>query len=222
MRLLIIGATGQVGCELTLLALAEGHQVSVLVRSPQKLSAELKSRVTVFTMSGLTDESALGKALVDQEAVLSTIGPWLFYPYPNDSPIAQGFAVLTKKMQEAGVKRLIVQSTVSDVDPADRQGFIAWLLPWLVWIFSHNAWQEIIHMGEAVRGGPADIDWTVVRVAKVVNGEGGQVGAGMLGERPDQKHFVKRKHIARFFLDSLKDDRWVRKQPYIWSQDWWI
>ena len=47
LRIIILGATGTLGTYATRQALAEGHQVTALVRNPAKLAADLQGRVAV-------------------------------------------------------------------------------------------------------------------------------------------------------------------------------
>lgn len=49
MRLIILGATGSLGGEVLRQALAGGHQVSVLVRKPERLPADVRDRVAIHT-----------------------------------------------------------------------------------------------------------------------------------------------------------------------------
>ena len=46
-RILILGATGSLGRQVTEQAVSANHQVSVLVRTPSKLPAELRAKVVV-------------------------------------------------------------------------------------------------------------------------------------------------------------------------------
>ena len=48
-RLLLLGATGSLGRHVLRLALAAGHDVTVLVRTPSKLPPEASERVSVHT-----------------------------------------------------------------------------------------------------------------------------------------------------------------------------
>ena len=46
-RILILGATGSLGRHVTQQAVSANHEVSVLVRTPSKLPAELREKVVV-------------------------------------------------------------------------------------------------------------------------------------------------------------------------------
>ena len=72
MRVAIFGATGTVGSELLTQALGAGHEVSVLARTPSKLSGR-SERLTVVA-GNVRDRAAVEQTLTDCEAVLSTLG----------------------------------------------------------------------------------------------------------------------------------------------------
>ena len=48
-RLLILGATGRLGRHVLSQAVAAGHEVTVLVRTPSKLLPDIPDRVSVHT-----------------------------------------------------------------------------------------------------------------------------------------------------------------------------
>ena len=48
-RLLILGATGSLGRHVLRQAVGAGHEVTVFVRTPSKLSPEFRERVSVHT-----------------------------------------------------------------------------------------------------------------------------------------------------------------------------
>ena len=73
MRLLILGATGGTGRALLDQASRRGHEVTALVRSPQKLAMAPKS-VTVLRGDPLS-VAELRAALPGHDAVLTALGP---------------------------------------------------------------------------------------------------------------------------------------------------
>ncbi len=77
LKLLIIGATGNSGRRIADMALADGHQVSVLVRSRDKLveqhSGELPDGLIVIE-GNATNRDDLIAAMTDQEAVINAAG----------------------------------------------------------------------------------------------------------------------------------------------------
>lgn len=68
MKIALIGATGFVGSKVLAEALQRGHEVTALVRSPGKLTAQEGLAVTAVDA---TDASALAQAIQDHEALVS-------------------------------------------------------------------------------------------------------------------------------------------------------
>jgi uncharacterized protein len=74
-KIMILGATGSLGTHLTAQALAATHEVSVLVRTPDKLPPDVRDRVTVH-QADLTalPASDLAALLANQEALINSAG----------------------------------------------------------------------------------------------------------------------------------------------------
>jgi putative NADH-flavin reductase len=74
-KVLILGATGSLGRHVTAQALAADHEVSVLVRSPSKLTAEVREQVVVHQADlATTPAPALATIFETQDAVINTAG----------------------------------------------------------------------------------------------------------------------------------------------------
>src|SRR4030088_2963552 len=102
MKLLILGATGRTGRLVVEQALAAGHTVTALVRSPEKLSSG-NSNLRVVAGEA-TDTSALSRALEGADAVISTLGG-------RGSVIADSTKAIVAAAHHAGVSRVIVLSS---------------------------------------------------------------------------------------------------------------
>jgi uncharacterized protein YbjT (DUF2867 family) len=72
MNLLVLGATGGTGRLVVEQALAAGHTVTALVRSPEKLSTS-QPNLHVVTGSA-TDREYVARAMEGADAVISTLG----------------------------------------------------------------------------------------------------------------------------------------------------
>jgi uncharacterized protein YbjT (DUF2867 family) len=74
MRVTIFGATGLLGRECLSQCLEAGHEVTVLARTPSKLPAELRDRITIVEGDGL-DPRAVEQALAGgTDAILFAVG----------------------------------------------------------------------------------------------------------------------------------------------------
>ncbi|MGB8021298.1 MAG: SDR family oxidoreductase [Candidatus Nanopelagicales bacterium] len=73
MRLVLFGATGQIGRDILAQALARGHRVTALVRDPARLP---KAGHGVKVMMGdARREADVARAVVNQDAVVNAMGP---------------------------------------------------------------------------------------------------------------------------------------------------
>ncbi len=72
MNLVVLGATGRTGRLVVEQALAAGHTVTALVRSPQKLTTRNPNLRVVAGEA--TDAAAVSRALDGADAVISTLG----------------------------------------------------------------------------------------------------------------------------------------------------
>ena len=70
-KILVLGATGGTGRQIVSQALARGHEVTALVRSPEKVS-DLKGAKLI--VGDVRDEKALREALNGQDGVVSALG----------------------------------------------------------------------------------------------------------------------------------------------------
>ncbi len=102
MNLVVLGATGRTGRLVVEQALAAGHTVTALVRSPEKLTTN-DANLRVVTGQA-TDTSSVSRALQGADAVISTLGG-------NGSVIADSTRAIVAAAREAGVRRVVVLST---------------------------------------------------------------------------------------------------------------
>jgi putative NADH-flavin reductase len=214
MKLLIFGATGPTGLEITKKALAEGHEVNIMARSPEKLGDELAQKVTIFK-GELSEESTILASMEGVEAVISALGP-LVTKHPNNFPITNGYRLIMKCMRQKGIRRLIALSTPSVVDEQnDRWSWWTKLGPYTIKLFLNNAYHDIIASGELIRE-QSDLDWTLYRVGALQNSnhESGKLKASYAGEAGI---YIYRKDIAKFCLDELIQNQWIHKLPILSS-----
>lgn len=74
-KVVILGATGSLGRHVVRQAIAANHDISVVVRAPSKLPADVRARVTVHQADlNATSTSDLAAALGGNDAVINTAG----------------------------------------------------------------------------------------------------------------------------------------------------
>lgn len=207
MKLAIFGATGRTGTPLVQQALAAGHEVIALVRTPSKLSIQ-HDKLTVIQGDAMNAVD-IEKAVQGADAVLSVLGQ------SKDSP-KDTQTVATKNiiaaMEKYGVKRL-VSLTGAGVDaPEDRPKLSNHLIKFALKTLSGHVLQDGENHAALIRN--SDLDWVLVR-GPMLN-EGPHTGAyrvGWVGVNTGAR--ISRADVADFILKQASDTTYLRKAPMI-------
>lgn len=104
MKIALIGATGYVGAAVLAEALARGHQVTVLARTPAKIEA--RANLTVVAADAY-DAASVAKAVAGTDAVISAFNPGWTDPEIKAHFLA-GATAIDEGVRASGVKRLLV------------------------------------------------------------------------------------------------------------------
>ncbi|KAI8983383.1 NAD-P-binding protein [Trametes punicea] len=220
MHLLILGGTGPCGLQLIEQALERNHSIVVYVRSPQKLPSTLASDPKVTIVEGqLTDAEKLSEAMNGVHAVLSALGPAVKNGpfHPSDTPLARAYSLIIHIMQRKDVKRLILLGTASMKDEHDKFSTRFTVLVSGVAVFAHNAYKDVVAIGETVRSAPEDIIWTIARVPLLTDKPdrpfvAGYIGDGTVGTR------LSRAAFAAFVLQEVELNEWCKRAPMVSSE----
>lgn len=176
MKLTIIAATGGIGRHLLQQALAAGHEVTVLVRTPDKLPAGLTVRVVPLDLSA-PHTTLLHGALDGADAVVSGLGPVSTAP---PGVATSGTRAVTMAMLATGTRRLVAVSaapigTVASPACPDRpkhdpgDGFLMrHLLNPIVKAALRAHYADLAGMEDVLRS--SGLDWTIVRPPKLTDG----------------------------------------------------
>ncbi|MEU5535355.1 SDR family oxidoreductase [Streptomyces sp. NPDC020362] len=160
MKLVVFGANGPTGRQVTRQAIAAGHTVTAVTRQPGAFPIT-HARLHVEEADVL-DRTAVERVVAGQEAVISTLG----VPYGR-APVtvySTGIAHITGAMTGHRVSRLVcVTSTVLFDVPAPGEGllFRKVVEPFFVRFMGRTVYADMRRMEEIVRdSGHA---WTIVR-----------------------------------------------------------
>ncbi|MEJ2018804.1 MAG: NAD(P)H-binding protein, partial [Maritimibacter sp.] len=107
MKVIVIGATGSIGRLTVKNLLAEGHSVTAFARRPDRVGIE-HSELTLRA-GDARDAAAVTAAIRGQDAVVITLGAGASR---RNKIRSEGTLAVIRAMQETGVRRLIVQSTL--------------------------------------------------------------------------------------------------------------
>jgi putative NADH-flavin reductase len=201
MQLLILGATGGTGQQLVTQALAQGHEVTVLVRDPTRLGA-LRERVRAVVGSLPASAGPLREAAGGQQAVISALG--VGNATRAHHLMAGALPAIVAAMQGAGVKRLL---HISAFGVGPTRGDVP-LVPRLAQRLLLRDVFADKEAGEACL--PASgLEWTVVYPSLLT--DGARTGIYRHGEhlRLSGLPRISRADVADFTLAQLQDSRYV-------------
>ncbi len=162
MKISVIGASQGIGLELTRIALEEGHEVTVLLRNPSKLSIR-DSRLKI-ARGDILDSASTSAAVAGRDAICVCIG----IP-PTRKPVdlfSRGIECVLAAMDRGSHQRLIAVTGIGAGDSEGHGGFFydRLLKPLLLGtIYADKDRQESIIKA-------SDVEWLIVRPGFLTNG----------------------------------------------------
>lgn len=165
----VFGASGATGLALCEQALAAGHCVIAAVRRPQDFPIR-HERLTA-RKADVSDSAGLADLIAGTNAVCSTLGA----PYSRKeiTVYSQGALHIVAAMRETGVRRLVVVSAGLTFKPPKVYGPVMdWIvIPLLRGRFGKTLYEDMRRM-ESLLETCDDIDWTIMRPARLEDREG--------------------------------------------------
>jgi putative NADH-flavin reductase len=206
LKLLVVGATGGTGRALVEEAVARGHDVTAFARNPARL-ARPHDRVAV-ARGDVRDLASVEAAVRGQDAVLCALGHKRWF-YPNRI-LSDGTRNIIRAMEANGVRRLVCETALGIGDTWGRMGLYytlfvgVFILP--LYFFDKGRQERVIR--------ESSLDWVIVRPGALTDGP----KRGRIRHGPDVGHWlwtvrISRADVARFMLDQLTDDTYLRRAP---------
>ena len=192
----MLGATGRTGRLVVEQALAAGHTVTALVRSPEKLAVRNPNLHVVAGQA--TDPSAVARALDGADALISTLGG-------GGSVITDSTRAIVEAAHKAGVSRVVLLS--SFVVERDRFNPVTRLLTGVAMgsmIKDKSAGENALR--------ESNLDWTIVYASVLTDGPGGGEVA-VLTERGrwSLSHRIARAAVAAWLLQAATNRETSRR-----------
>lgn len=202
MKVAVFGATGGTGRRVVESALAQGHEVTALVRDPAKLAIS-NPALTVVT-GNVMDAAAVEKTLSGAAAAVVSLGNTSNNP---ERVVSEGTKVVLAGMKKLGVPRIVVVSSLGVGDSKDRVPFFfkALMKGPLKKTMEDKELQEA-----AVKA--SGLEWIIVRPGGLTDGPAtGKYKAGTTVSAGQ----VSRADVAEFTVRQLTDDTYLRQAPGI-------
>lgn len=211
MRVLIVGATGNIG-RLTLdKALNAGHQVTAFARSPNQLNIAHKRlhKVQGNVMNG----TSLDTAMPGQEAVIAVFGAPLNWSTITSVPdlCTVGTHHIINAMKQHEVKRLVCMTGIGAGDSKGHGRFVFdnLILPLLlgrIYVDKNRQEQEVMN---------SDLDWIIVRPTELTD----KIESGDYRVLTDLKgkkaQTISRADVADFLVKQIDSNKYLHQTPLI-------
>jgi putative NADH-flavin reductase len=212
MKLAVLGSTGFVGTLLLQKALAQGHQLKVLARSPEKLGGNKDNMEIV--KGDMFDPAALATLVQGVDAVISVAGPPMNGKFDVEQH-ASATKNLVYAMKNAKANRLITITGAAAEVPGQKLGFKQSLLRFVLGTFVRPDVIKVKDM-ELKTIAESGLNWTVLRPPLI--GAGKATGNVAASEKDMTGMKIDVEDIADFILSLLKTSEWDRKAPIVSSQ----
>lgn len=203
MKVAVFGATGGTGQQVVAQALAAGHTVQALARTPEKLPAH--AGLTVIA-GNVLDPQAVARTVAGVDAVICSLGT-----SANNPPevVSNGTANIIAAMDASAVRRLVV---VTSLGVGDSKNQVPFAFRMIMQTVLRKVMEDKERQERLVR--ESGLDWVIVRPGGLTDGEA--TGIYRFGLKRDiMAGQVARADVAGFVLKQLTDDTFLRQAPAI-------
>jgi putative NADH-flavin reductase len=197
MNILLFGATGGTGKEVLLQALEQGHNITVVVRNPLKVTIQ-SERLKVIQGDILT--SNLELAFRGQDAVICCLGA----PANKAGTLrSKGTQNIIDAMKKANVNRLLCQTSLGFDDSIEVLKCTSFLFKNIIVPFVlKSTFREHLLQEKAIK--ESGLNWTIIRPGNFTNGKKTEnYKSGFSYSDPSLKVKVSRADVAHLMVKQL-------------------
>ena len=218
MKLAIFAATGGIGGQLLQQAVAAGHDVTAVARSPEKLPPSWNGVRVVQADLARPEPGRLESAVAGADAVLSGLGP---RPMADAGVAAHGTEAIVRAMQATGVRRILVVSAApnSTVPSPGRPNpprrdpgegfFMRNLFTPLIKVVLRQRYGDLALMEDLLR--ESELDWTVLRPPRLTNGPLTGKYRTAFGQNLRRGALISRADVADAMLAAVEQPATIRQ-----------
>ena len=211
MKIVIFGASGFSGKAILKEALAQNHQVTILVRS--NVGVAFRDKNLKVVEGNLLDKEIVNQILHDQDAVIQCLGVGGKGDGKPTTFISDATKIIVEEMEKNKVKKLIAMSNVGAGNSIAFQPWIfnkiilPYFMKWLKVIIDDKNKMEPIIMNSR-------LDWTIVRCPNIVDKPmKGNCKATLEGK--GLKLSVTLGDMAAFMINQITDNTFLKQAPSI-------
>ena len=209
MKLALIGASGFVGTQLLKEALRRGHEVTAIVRHPDKITTK-DSRLTI-RQGDVLDKAATANLLAGHDVVISAYNAgWGNPEIYND--FIKGSQAIEDAVAKSGVKRLLVVGGAGSLEIAPGKQLVdtpEFPAEWKSGALAARDYLNMLKKNE-------ELDWTFISPAIMLH-PGERTGNYRVGQ--DQPVFdangkseISAEDLAVAILDEVEQPKFIKKR----------
>jgi putative NADH-flavin reductase len=214
MKIVVFGANGGTGRQLTQQAVDAGHEVVAVTRKP--LEFPLAHERLEVVEADVHDPDAVKRAVHDTDVVLSTLGvPFTRKPITIYS---EGVANIAAAMAEHGVTRIVaVSSSATEPHHHADGGFLLnrIMQPLVTATIGKTTYADMRAMEAFLRN--SSLDWTIIRPSGLFDADA--VSDYQLHEDQAEGIFTSRADLAACLLAQATETEWVRKNVAVTTSE---
>ena len=206
MKVAIFGATGRIGGHVLNWAIDAGHDVHALARN----AAALRPRDGLTVTGGdVLDPAVVAAVVSGADAVLSTLGPRGLDGFRAAELLAPAASNIIEGMHKTGAHRLISVSAAGAFVTEDPD--MSWPVKQILPRIFARTYADVQRMEQVVRA--SDLDWTLVRPARLVNAPGTGEYRMRADYAPPGGGKIARADVAHFIAAVLTAGTCIRQSP---------
>jgi putative NADH-flavin reductase len=199
MKIFLLGATGGTGRAVLEQALARGHEVTALVRSPEKITIR-NGNLSVHA-GDPTNADQIAPLLAPLDIVITALG---HRGLERSTLLEVATKSLVQAMQTSGTRRVLLVS-LALLFPEVGNPVLTSILRFVL----RNNITDSREMERIVT--QSDLDWTIARPPRLTNGPKTEKYRVADGELPRGGGTISRADLAHFLLDEAARHEHVRK-----------
>ena len=204
MRIALFGATGRTGGVVMERALAAGHEVTVLVRDPRKLTQPQEGLRVIE--GDARRGSAVASAVQGTDVVISALGS-------GDDTVTLFGRHAMAAMERMGVKRIVSLVGASVVVPGDPSSMSMRMLRLITRLFGGTMLKDgEVHARELAA---SQLDYTLVRPPRLTEGAASGRIQHDLTLKLGPTSSISRADLAAFMLEVAVERKYVRAAPMV-------
>jgi putative NADH-flavin reductase len=198
-KILVIGANGGVGAEVVKLALQQGHEVTAIVRNPDRL--KIRHDHLTIVKGDILQPETIRKSFEGKDIVVSAIGS---NSRKATTLYSEGNRNVLNAMKETGVKRaFFISASGIEVNPSFNF-VLQWATKNILQRLFKEMYKDLERMEAVIHN--SDLNWTIVRPPRLTNaGTSGNYRIS-INRYLDQGKSISRADLAYFILANMHND----------------